>query len=119
MKFRVGEIYKDREGREYKFIAYIPEAIESSQLIFLGVAHGGVHTRFTDGAAARSANSSDDILPPEKKTVKLYPALSRKLSTERDYSQEYYVTNTLHDTCPEYAIRLITEWAPVIIEVEE
>lgn len=114
MKFKVGEIYRDREGREYKFLMYAPEAHETSQLIFMELVDRSVHTRFTDGTIYLGAKTPIDILPPEMKTVKLYPAL---LKSSQD--RGYFISATLYETKPDDAIRLITEWPPVIIEVEE
>jgi len=112
MKFKVGEVYKDRTGREYTFLVYAPKAHASSQLIFIDSTHGIVHSRFTDGTVDRGAKTPIDILPPEKKTRKLYPVLYKTASGK-------FYPSYLHDECPEDAIRLITEWPPVIVEVEE
>jgi len=113
MNFKVGEIYRDRGGVEYKFLMYVPSAHESTQLLFMGLTHGSVHTRYTDGTVDRGAKTPDDILPPEKKTIKLYQALHRTDDGTRYYS------DYLYETCPEDAVRLITEWPPVIVEVDE
>jgi len=114
MKFKVGEIYKDREGEEYKFLMYVPEAHVSSRMIFVGIAYGDIQVRFADGTVDYVTKTPEDILPPEKKTVKLYPALSKLVNLS-----EYYVSDVLYETCPEDAIRLLTEYPPVIIEVED
>ena len=114
MIFKVGEIYRDRDGKEYKFLMYAPEAHETSQLIFMELVDRSVHTRFTDGTIYLGAKTPSDIIPHEKKTLKLYQAL---LKSSED--REYFVSSTLYETKPNLAIRLITEWAPVIVEVEE
>ena len=113
MKFKVGEIYKDREGREYKFLMYAPEAHETSQLIFMELVDMSVHTRFTDGTIDRGAKTPIDILTPEKKTVKLYPALFKKPNGG------YFFSDSLYETKPENSIRFVTEYPPVVIEVED
>ena len=118
MKFKVGGIYKDREGREYKFIAYVPEAIEESQLIFMGPNERGpndrgVNTRYLNGNIYSDCPNNYDIIPPEKKTVKLYPALFKKPNGG------YFFSDSLYETKPENSIRLVTDYPPVIIEVDE
>ena len=114
MKFKVGEIYKDRDGMEYRFIAYVPEAMESVQLIFMGLETLDIKGRYSSGARYDNRENSYDILPPEKKTVKLYPALCRSMN-----NPTYFVTADLYETKPERAIRLLTEWPAVVVEVEE
>ena len=112
MKFKVGDIYKDRGGLEYKFLMCAPEAHRSTQLIFMGLAYGSIHTRFKDGTVDHGAKTPEDILPPEKKTVKLYPALYQTVPGR-------YYTDFLYETCPDDAIRLLTEYPPVVVEVED
>ena len=114
MKFKVGEIYKDRGGLEYKFLMYAPESHVSSQLIFLELAYGSVQTRYTDGTVDHGAKTPSDIIPHEKKTLKLYQAL---LKSSED--REYFVSSTLYETKPNLAIRLLTEYPPVVVEVED
>ena len=115
MTFKVGEIYKDREGGEYRFIAHIPDAEESQRLVFMKLKILDAVFRYSDGALyLNEGESFYDVLPHEKKTVKLYPALCRNIS-----NHTYWITSDLYETKPERAIRLLTEWSPVIIEVEE
>jgi len=114
MKFKVGEIYKDREGREYRFLMYAPEAKARSQLIFMCLKTEIIQVRFLSGSFSDSGRESVyDIIPHEKKTVKLYSALFH--NTFGGYS----FSDKLYDTKPATAIRLVTEWAPVVVEVEE
>lgn len=113
MKFKVGDIYRDREGNKYKLIAHLPEALNQSELVFLGPDDCNVHTRYLNGKRHGGNVINDlDILPPETKTVKLYQALHKT-------NCGAYYTDYLYETCPEDAIRLITEYPPVIIEVED
>ena len=114
MKFKIGDTYKDRAGDEYRFIAYVPEAREPTQLIFVEVENGCIRYRYSDGGCNPYTTDDRDILPPKKKTRKLYPALSKLVNLS-----EYYVSDVLYETCPEDAIRLLTEYPPVIIEVED
>ena len=111
MKFKVGEIYKDREGREYKLLMYVPEASNDNKMLFLQIDSGIVLKCNTAGIS--SIHEKHDILPPEKKTVKLYPALRKTVDGKRYYADYFY------ETCPPDAIRLITEYPPVIIEVDD
>jgi len=113
--FKVGEIYRDRDGKEYKFLMYAPEAKARSQLIFMCLKTEIIQVRFLSGSFSDSGRESVyDILPPEKKTVKLYPALCRNIS-----NHTYWITSDLYETKPERAIRLITEYPAVVVEVEE
>ena len=114
MKFKVGEIYKDREGGEYRLIAYIPETREASQLMFLELVTLYIVCRYPNGNCYLDGENNNDILLPEKRQVKLYPALYKLMNLS-----EYYVSDVLCETCPEGAIRLLTEYPPVIIEVDE
>ena len=113
MKFKVGEIYRSRAGEEYEFIAHVPRAGSWAQAVFMHVRDDDLHTRYADGTCNPSTKNIRDILPPEKKTRKLYPALYQR---ELD---RYFITDALYETKPDYAIRLVTEWAPVVVEVEE
>jgi len=112
MKFKVGEIYRNRAGEEYEFIAHVPRAGSWAQAVFMHVRDDDLHTRYADGTCNPSTKNIRDILPPEKKTRKLYPVLYKTASGK-------FYPSYLHDECPEDAIRLITEWPPVIIEVED
>ena len=113
MNFKIGEIYKDREGGDYKFIAFVPEASEYSQAIFLDLKDLDMSWRYPDGTVHPNSFSNGDILPPEMKTVKLYQALYH--NTFGGYS----LTDGLYETKPEHTIRLVTEWPAVVVEVEE
>jgi len=64
MKFKIGEIYKDRIGREYRFIAHVPEARESSQLVFLGFETSDIKRRYPCGSRFADRENYYDILPP-------------------------------------------------------
>ena len=112
MKFKIGEIYKDHSGNEYKFIAHVPEASIWARAAFVRMCHMDIIVRYTSGAVYSDTNNTLDILPPEKKTRKLYPVLYKTASGK-------FYPSYLHDECPEDAIRLITEWPPVIVEVED
>ncbi len=63
--WEVGKTYKTRDGRDAKFIAHVPEAIELSRLVFL--VGNRVRTHYEDGKFL-SEESQLDILPP-KRTV--------------------------------------------------
>jgi len=108
MRFKVGNIYKDRGGRSYTFITHIPEAVAEAQLVFLSVKDQKVHTRYVDGMVG--SPSEYDILPPEQGIVNLYPAL------HRGKDGKYYVDCYLYSECPAGAIRLATECPPVIVK---
>jgi len=112
MNFKVGEIYKDHSGNEYKFIAHVPEASIWARAVFVRMCHMDIIVRYTSGAVYSDTNNTLDILPPEKKTIKLYPALFK------NGHGSWACSDSLYDECPEYAIRLLTEWPPVIVEVE-
>lgn len=114
MKFKVGDTYKDRVGNDYKFIVHIPVAINSAQAIFMHVRDGDIYTRYADGTCDPSTKHVGDILPHEKKTMKLYPALYKSLA-----GRGYYITDHVFDIAPEHAVRLLTEYPPVIVEVED
>jgi len=113
MKFKVGQVYKDREGNEYRLIAFVPEAVEYSQAIFMDLKELDMHWKYSDGATHRLSLSNSDILPPEKKTVKLYPALFK------NGDDSWACSGALYAECPEYAIRLLTEYTAVVVEVDE
>ena len=112
MKFKVGEIYKDREGMEYRFIAQVPDAEGTQRLIFINLKLLDGVFRYSDGTIDRGAQTPYDIIPHEKKTVKLYPALYQTVPGR-------YYTDFLYETCPDDAIRLLTEYPPVVVEVED
>jgi len=111
MRFKVGNIYKDRGGRSYTFITHIPEAVAEAQLVFLSVKDQKVHTRYVDGMVG--SPSEYDILPPEKGIVRLYPALYKNIS-----NGGFRLSAFLYETCPEEAVRLVTEYPPVLISEE-
>jgi len=112
MKFKVGEIYRNRAGEEYEFIAHVPRAARWAQAIFMHVRDDDLHTRYVDGTCDPDTKHIYDILLPEKKTIKLYPALLK------DKEGQLRITYELYSVCPTYAIRLATEYPAVIIEVE-
>jgi len=64
MKFKVGDTYKDRGGHEYRLIAYVPEARESTQLIFLGLETWAIKRRYPCGSRFADRENDYDILPP-------------------------------------------------------
>ena len=109
MRFKIGNMYKDRGGRSYTFITQIPEAAAECQLVFLSVKDQKVHTRYLNGNIYSDCPNNYDILPPAKGIVKLYHALYQ-IDLNR-----YYVTSDLFETCPEGAVRLVTEYPPVLI----
>ena len=111
MKFKVGEVYKDRAEKEYTLVAHAYHNNKHAQLIF--ISDGISHYRHVDGKQSTLEPSNLDILLPEKKTIKLYPALYKS-----DGGQKFY-TEYLHEICPEDAIRLLTEYPPVVVEVDE
>lgn len=111
MKFKVGEIYKDRSGAEYTFVTHAYHNMSHAQLIF--IADGVAHYRHVDGKLRVSHEHENDISPPERKTVKLYPAL------HRPGDGHWFCSGRLYAECPDDAIRLVTEYGPVIVEVDE
>ena len=113
MKFKIGEIYKDREGREYQFIAHCSESGSDERTIFLSTTTKSIVTRYENGSLVSKGIDLSDILPPEMKTLKLYQAL------RKGDQGNYLISDTLYETKPDDAIRLVTEYQPVVVEVEE
>ena len=65
-KFVPGTTYKDRTGKEYRFVVYAEEAAPPFRAVFL-TSTGSITCRHSDGILKLSGRTSDlDILPNKK-----------------------------------------------------
>lgn len=90
-QFKAGKIALTRDGQEAKFVAYVPEAEDTHQLVVL---NGGViYGLYANGRALDRTTSSYDLthMKPEKKTVwvNLYEhGCSTYYTTEEEANKE-------------------------------
>lgn len=72
-KFIPGSTYKDRTGKEYRFVIYAEEAAPGSRAVFL-TSNGNISCRHADGVLNMAGRTSGlDILPNKKtRTICVY-----------------------------------------------